>query len=178
MKLHLPERIPALLEWVSEHMKKLLIAKRDSIELEFWHSADPNIREPGFGYLSAALTSLEIEDMGLNSLPTGYRHVLYVLQWEYERQSEGWIALDNYDGSMEHVISNFAAIGLPKEAEAIEAAHNQWLIDNMDLGGIRSAYCSITTEMPDDGDRIDFLLNFLHENAARLFYEFQTETGH
>lgn len=141
-------------------------------ESQFWLIQDDDELLDVCDELCGALERLD-ED-SLAELPSGYRPLAAVLNFELHRQGDGWQALlDREPYEIQKVIEGYRVFGLLDEAKAIEAALSEslklpfdetadWYSQAYDR--ISDAYRSVNSSTPEIDDRLLALVNFVRSN--------------
>jgi hypothetical protein len=105
------------------------------------------------------------------SLPSGYRPLSMVLEFERHCQFEGWTAVENRFEDLPDIIAAYRFVGLGDEADALVAvkdafeslAGDDGEADERVLG---TAYKSVPNATPEYEDRVPRLLAFVRANPG------------
>lgn len=137
----------------------------------FWKSDNDAIREEGM-YLLALELDVENFDELFSQLPTGYRIVHSIFNWEQSRAGEGFkTGTQNSGEALVHAAAaGYDAVGMPEEALALRRMLDQYAKEPLDHDRMEAEYNAAAHPYKDDWERIPYLVRHLCENADAFFH--------
>jgi|CXWL01.1.fsa_nt_gi hypothetical protein len=158
--MSIPTAVMPLLEQV-----RRTLPGRD-VPLAFWQLDSGKAILDGFMDLAGRLKKSDID---LELLPKGYEIVALLFSWESECRSEGWGAFENTsEGDFERVCCLFGEVGLERESLSLRAQMISYQADPADIEALVSVGERMRHEYSDDLDRLEYLTQYLCDNADSL----------
>lgn len=142
---------------------------RANVPYDFWQiDHGPSILD---GFMEMA-SQLMASDLREETLPRGYVLASYLFDWEAQCQSDGWGAFGNVsDQHFARILSFYREVGLGEEAASLLAQRAAYRANPSDAAALQTAVNSTQHEYSGDLDRLEFLTQYLCDNAEPLFYE-------
>jgi hypothetical protein len=140
-------------------------------ELAFWEiQSDDQLEDFLFGRLLVALPPQDLRAR-VGALPSGYRPLLDVLEFELHRQFEGWTAATNYGAEeVRYTSQSYTRIGLADESRALlrvaEALADSRKVDDELEERLERVYASEQNSTPTFELRLISILEFVRSNPT------------
>ena len=136
----------------------------------FWELEEDDLFFEALGYLPLQMPKEVIENIDmLTQMPRGYRLAFPIFWIEDDYFVNGWTALSNAgEWLLPAAIAAYREIGMPSEAEALEAALSviRKGEDDYDGEATEAAYKSVPNKFADDDAKDRALLEFFRSNAS------------
>lgn len=141
----------------------------------FWEIEDDDLFFEALGYLPLHMPKEVMEDLGLLAkMPRGYRLAFPIFWIEDDYFINGWTALSNAgEWLLPAAIDAYREIGMPSEADALEAALSviRQGENDYDDEALEAAYTSIPNEYLDEDKKDSALLGFFRSDPVLFAFE-------
>jgi hypothetical protein len=162
------ETIRSILEALREYMYSHYPERRriNPIPLEFWTIDDDDLFSEILGYLPLHMGVTDSGEVpNLDNMPEGFQLAFPVYWLEDDYLFNGWTALTNAGTwLLPRAILAYRRIGLPSEANALEAALRSCERNPHDTDAAEAAYKAVGSPFSDDDIRTEALYEFFRIN--------------